>query len=98
VSADSTRELGDAMTVTIRDRAAEARWGSGPTNPAIRKVVISATCPRCGARRGEPRGLNQHDDGAWYWVQVWDNPCGHVDMYAAVAREAAELSPEGVSR
>lgn len=81
----------ETMTVTVRDRSAESPWGSGMTNPRTRTVTISALCPRCGGRRGEPRGLNQHDDGAWYWVQVWDNPCGHVDMYTDVVREAAEL-------
>ncbi len=81
-------ESADTMTVTIRDRSAEAPWGSGFISPKTRTVTISAFCPRCGGRRGEPRGLNQCDDGAWYWVQVWDNPCGHVDMYADVAVEA----------
>ena len=80
------------MTVTVRDRAAEAPWGSGPTNPVTRTVTISANCPRCGGRRGEPQGLNSCDDGAYYWVQTWTNPCGHVDMYADVIREAGELT------
>jgi hypothetical protein len=89
------------MTVTIRDRSAERPWGSGPTNPVTRTVTISALCPRCGGRRGEPTGLNQCDDGAFYWVQVWSNPCGHVDMYADVVVEAkalASASREGVTR
>lgn len=79
------------MSVTIRDRSKEAPWGSGACRPVTRKVVISAHCPVCGARRGEPRGLNQHDDGEWYWVNVWTNPCGHVDSYSAVAAEASRL-------
>lgn len=79
----------DAMTVRVRDRSAERPWGSGPTNPIVRTVTISANCPTCGERRGEPRNLNQHDDGVHYSVDVWDNPCGHVDMYAAVVVEAA---------
>lgn len=77
------------MTVTIRDRGAEAPWGVGPTSPAIRAVTISHTCPTCGGPRGEAKPLNQHDDGASYTVDVWSNPCGHVDMYSAVVREAA---------
>lgn len=76
------------MTVRIRDRAAEAPWGSGPNRPVIRTVTIAATCPRCGGPRGTPRNLNQHDDGEWYSTHVWDNPCGHVDAYADVAKEA----------
>jgi hypothetical protein len=81
----------ETITVTVRDRAAESPWGSGPTNPVTRTVTISAYCPKCGARRGEPQGLNTSDDGAFYWVEMWTNPCGHADLYAAVVKEAAEL-------
>lgn len=82
---------GETMTVKVRDRASEAPWGTGLTTPVTREVTISAYCqrPGCGQRRGEPRGLNQCDDGAFYWVQAWDNPCGHVDYYRDVIREAA---------
>lgn len=81
----------DTMTVTIRDRAAEAPWGVGLTNPVVRTVTISATCPIDGQRRGEPTSLRQHDDGCTYYVDVWTNPCGHVDGYAAVAAEARTI-------
>lgn len=76
------------MRVTIRDRAAEAPWGVGPTNPAVVTVTIADTCPGCGGPRGAPHLLRQHDDGVTYWVHVWDNPCGHIDHYTAVAAEA----------
>lgn len=82
------------MTVTMRDRSKEAPWGVGLTNPVTRAITISAFCPKDGQRRGEPRGANQCDDGAWYWVQVWDNPCGHVDAYEDVVKEAAALEYE----
>lgn len=88
----------ETMTVTVRDRSAEAPWGVGLTNPVTRKVVISAFCPVDGERRGEPRGLNQCDDGAHYWVQVWANPCGHTDMYDAVIKEAAALAEPDTER
>jgi len=81
----------ETMQVTVRDRSREAPWGQGLTNPVTRKVTISAFCPVCGGRRGEPQGQNLCDDGAFYWVQVWDNPCGHVDQYEAVIKEATEL-------
>lgn len=79
------------MTVTVRDRNAESPWGSGLTNPITRKVEISAFCqqPGCGARRGEPRYEQRCDDGAFYSVQKWDNPCGHVDHYTHVLAEAS---------
>lgn len=82
----------DTMTVTVRDRSAEAPWGVGLINPVTRTITISAYCPVCGERRGEPQGLNQCDDGAYYWVQVWTNPCGHTDMYADAVVEAARLA------
>lgn len=88
----------ETMTVTVRDLSAEAPWGVGLTNPVTRKVVISAFCPVDGERRGEPRGLNQCDDGAHYWVQVWANPCGHTDMYDAVIKEAAALAEPDTER
>lgn len=86
------QERGPSMTVRVRDRAAEAPWGSGLTNPAVRTVTISATCPRCGGPRGEARNLNQYDDGVHYSTEVWDNPCGHVDLYVNVLREARDAS------
>lgn len=83
----------DTMQVTVRDRSTEAAWGSsGLTTPHLRTVTISARCPVCDGPRGVPTGLNSCDDGAFYWVQVWDNPCGHVDQYAAVMTEAAALA------
>lgn len=86
--------MSETMTVTVRDRSSEAPWGQGLTSPVTRKVTISAECPVCGGRRGEPRGLNSCDDGAYYWVQVWDNPCGHVDSYADVVAEARALATD----
>ena len=82
----------DVMTVTVRDRNAETPWGVGLIRPVVRTITISAFCPTCGGRRGEPRSIDQCDDGAYYWVQVWSNPCGHVDMYANVVIEAARLA------
>lgn len=86
------------VTVTVRDRDAEPAWGSGLTNPAVRAVTIAASCPECDGPRGEPRGQNSCEDGAHYWVQVWDNPCGHVDTYAAVVAEARALELATASR
>jgi len=54
-------------------------------------VTISAYCSKCGERRGEPQGNNSCDDGAFYWVQVWENPCGHLDLYTDVIAEARAL-------
>ena len=77
----------NVMTVTVRDRLSES-WGSGRGAVVTRKVTISAYCPKCGQQRGEPKGMNLCDDGEWYWVQAWVNPCGHVDYYTDVLAEA----------
>lgn len=85
--------MADTMTVTVRDRASESPWGSASLiTPITRTVTISAFCPVCGERRGEPFGLNQCDDGAFFWVQGWNNPCGHLDTYRDVIEEAANIA------
>lgn len=80
------------MQVIIRDISAEAPWGSGRTTPVTRTVTISDRCPECGGPRGEPQGVNRCDDGAYFWVQEWANPCGHVDRYEDVVKEADEIA------
>lgn len=83
----------ETIRVTVRDRATEdALWGSsGPWSPSLREIEISAFCQvlDCGQRRGEIRGLNQHEDGVWFNTNVWTNPCGHLDRYPEVLAEAA---------
>jgi hypothetical protein len=83
------------MTVTVRDRLAERPYGLGAPAPALRTVTISASCPRCGQRRGRPRlswcGGTSGAPGA-YQVSGWTNPCGHPDHYEDVLREAAMLA------
>lgn len=86
-----TNSAPETMTVTVRDRSREPAWGQGLTSPVTRTITISAFCPKDGQRRGEPQGRNECDDGAFYWIQVWDNPCGHVDLYEDVIKEAAAL-------
>lgn len=85
------------MTVTVRDRDAEPPWGSGRHTVATRQVTISAHCPRCGGKRGQPHGANRSEDGVYYWVQEWANPCGHRDAYTAVIDEAAKHYPDQFS-
>lgn len=54
-------------------------------------VTISDTCPVCGGKRGTPKGHNFCEDGEWFNVDIWDNPCGHIDKYKDVYFEAKEL-------
>ncbi len=58
----------------------------------MRRIRIAAHCPIDGRRRGEPRWVRGCEDGEFYRVQAWDNPCGHVDYYEAVVVEAARLA------
>lgn len=81
------------MKVTINDSAAQnAAWGNGGGGVVIRTVEIADTCPKCGGPRGEPK-LNRYcDDGEFYYVHNWENPCGHVDKYQDVLLEAKGLA------
>ena len=78
------------MTVRVRDQDAEP-WGYGLGRPMVRVVTIATRCPVCGGPRGEPRNLNQYEDGESYSVDVWRNACGHLDRYADVVQEAARM-------
>jgi len=78
----------DTMTVTVLDRAAmNATWGRGPSQIILVTGEIATICPTCGGPRGAVRGLNAVEDGEHYHVTMWDNTCGHLDMYEAVVRE-----------
>lgn len=92
--------VGEMISVTVRDRAREAPWGSGPNRPVIRTIEISAFCPSCGARRGERSSLHTYDDGEHYWVEMWScsAECGHVDLYASVVIEADRIAARKSAR
>lgn len=75
------------MTVKVLDRST---WGTTAPYPLVRTVTISDRCPKCGGKRGEPRNHAQYDNGTMHYIHVWDNPCGHVDHYDKVLKEARE--------
>ena len=50
-------------------------------------IEIANTCPKCGGPRGKPYHYRFHEDGEWYSVNRWDNPCGHIDKYRDVLGE-----------
>lgn len=54
-------------------------------------VEIADTCPVCGGKRGAPRKYHFCEDGEWFTVDKWDNPCGHVDLYRDCYFEAEKL-------
>jgi len=81
------------ITVTVRDRATEdAHWGSpGLFSPILRTVTIADRCPVCAGPRGVPTPRPFSEDGVFFAVDCWTNPCGHIDRYADVLVEAAGL-------
>lgn len=78
------------MRITVVDRAATAAaWGGpGPYTVATKTVEIPDLCPVCGGPRGKPVSRPFCEDGHHYAVHCWKNPCGHLDRYEDVLREA----------
>jgi len=84
-----------SMTVRICDRGT----GRDYVGVTIRSVTVPAVCPVCGGPRGMDtvRSHRFCEDGEWYNVDRWTNPCGHTDMYADVLREARAYAGSGES-
>lgn len=61
---------------------------SDPWYPRVAIITVPWVCPKCGGPRGAICGHNQCEDGEWFHVNVWDNPCGHVDYYSTMLMEA----------
>lgn len=77
------------MIVTVMYRN---NWFGGDGWACYPKTIeISNKCPVCGELRGNPYAYNFCEDGEWFTVDKWDNPCGHIDKYADVILEAEEL-------
>jgi hypothetical protein len=57
-------------------------------------VTLLWRCPRCGGPRGEVFRTISYDGSRRLGCDGWKNPCGHVDYYSAVRREAG-LSTAG---
>lgn len=51
-------------------------------------VKLQWTCPTCGAPRGEIYETISFDGSRRLGVNGWRNPCGHVDHYGDVRKEA----------
>jgi hypothetical protein len=73
------------MTVKIIHRT------NGGWNINILRVTIPDICPVCGGQRGEPKNHNFYEDGDWYSCDRWENPCGHIDKYSDVLKEAEQF-------
>ena len=84
-----------ALPETMSVRVCDYGPGPGYSGVAIVTVTVRALCPRCGGPRGVDtiRPHRFHKDGDWYTAHRWDNPCGHVDSYSDVLREARAETP-----
>lgn len=60
------------------------------------RASITATlpwvCPSCGGPRGEIQRAVSYDGSLRLVCDGWNNPCGHLDTYADVRREAEEFA------
>lgn len=61
--------------ITIPNRDSQG-WLHGVTN-----VCVNWECPTCGAPMGEPVLRNYSEDGEYFSVHNWENPCGHLCKY-----------------
>lgn len=75
------------MIVTVVKRIHDGWTVTTPT------IEIADTCPVCGGPRGEPYWHHFCEDGDWFTVTRWDNPCGHLDKYADVLKELNPRTP-----
>lgn len=59
---------------------------NGQTQPVT--VTIDDCCRFCGEKRGAPRPHRMFSDGKWHNVNIWNNPCGHIDLHQDVYNES----------
>jgi len=52
-------------------------------------VTVDWICPVCGEPRGEVKAGVSWDGSRRLYCDTWSNPCGHVDKYSDVRKEAA---------
>lgn len=58
-------------------------------------VQISDNCPECGQPRGEKYDTISYDGSRRLHCHGWINPCGHIDKYSNVRKEALNLKAKG---
>ena len=73
------------MVVQVLDRGASG-WDVN-----VKAVEIADNCQVCGKKRATPVLRHFHEDGHELMLSCWENPCGHLDSYAACLLEAEEL-------
>lgn len=56
-------------------------------------VTLKWVCPKCGGPRGEPFKTVSYDGSRrLYNVDGWKNPCGHIDYYSDLRKEASVMA------
>jgi hypothetical protein len=58
-------------------------------------VTLAWVCPVCGGPRGRVVRAISYDGSRRLACDGWTNPCGHVDLYAAVLKEWQRSSDVG---
>lgn len=53
-------------------------------------INLRWVCPICGKPRGEIKTGYSYDGSLRLPVDTWKNPCGHIDKYADVRKEAVK--------
>lgn len=61
-------------------------------------ILLNWICPICGKPRGEIKKGLSYDGSLRLDCDVWDNPCGHIDKYEDVRKEALQNGLNGVNR
>ena len=60
----------------------------------VREVEIAELCPVCGMPRGKNtiHNVRSYDGSRFVICDGWENPCGHVDKYSDVRKEALQIA------
>lgn len=78
-------ETAQATTRTVTIPACDDHAGYARTT-----VTLTWTCPVCSGPRGPVAPTISYDGSRRLACDGWQNPCGHIDFYSSVRREAAE--------
>lgn len=54
------------------------------------EVNLEWVCPICGKPRGVIKKGRSYDGSLVLFCDTWENPCGHIDFYKSLRKEAKE--------
>ena len=66
-------------------------FGGDEANYYPVEIEILNNCPKCAGPRGEVVSSEHREFGQTYFLDNWENPCGHIDTYEEVYKEAQRL-------